>query len=83
MLKCTGCRLCAVMCLEAYRGRTNRGGRGNKMEKKFMKGNVVRRKCRFGRAAGFAGYPITPQSEIPEYLSRDSEVGGLYRAKVK
>ncbi len=49
-------------------------------EKKFMKGNeaiaeaAVRGGCRF-----FAGYPITPQNEIPEYLSwRLPEVGGAY-----
>ena len=40
------------------------------MEKRFMKGceaiaeAAVRGGCRF-----FAGYPITPQNEIPEYLS--------------
>lgn len=50
------------------------------MEKKFLKGNeaiaeaAVRAGCRF-----FAGYPITPQSEIPEYLSRRlPEVGGVF-----
>ena len=50
------------------------------MEKKFMKGNeaiaeaAVRAGCRF-----FAGYPITPQSEIPEYLVRRlPEVGGVF-----
>lgn len=50
------------------------------MEKKFMKGNeaiaeaAVRAGCRF-----FAGYPITPQNEIPEYLSRRlPEVGGAF-----
>ena len=50
------------------------------MEKKFMKGNeaiaeaAVRAGCRF-----FAGYPITPQSEIPEYLSkRLREVDGTF-----
>lgn len=50
------------------------------MEKKFMKGNeaiaeaAVRAGCRF-----FAGYPITPQSEIPEYLTkRLPEVGGVF-----
>ncbi len=49
-------------------------------EKKFMKGNeaiaeaAVRAGCRF-----FAGYPITPQNEIPEYLSwRLPEVGGAF-----
>ena len=49
-------------------------------EKRFMKGNeaiaeaAVRGGCRF-----FAGYPITPQNEIPEYLSwRLPEVGGAY-----
>ncbi len=47
-------------------------------KKRFMKGNeaiaeaAVRGGCRF-----FAGYPITPQNEIPEYLSwRLPEVGG-------
>jgi 2-oxoglutarate ferredoxin oxidoreductase subunit alpha len=50
------------------------------MEKKFMKGceaiaeAAVRGGCRF-----FAGYPITPQNEIPEYLSwRLPEVGGSF-----
>lgn len=50
------------------------------MEKKFLKGNeaiaeaAVRAGCRF-----FAGYPITPQNEIPEYLSRRlPEVGGNF-----
>lgn len=49
-------------------------------DKKFMKGNnaiaeaAVRAGCRF-----FAGYPITPQNEIPEYLSwRLPEVGGAF-----
>lgn len=50
------------------------------MSKLFMKGNeaiaeaAVRAGCRF-----FAGYPITPQNEIPEYLSkRLPEVGGAF-----
>lgn len=50
------------------------------MERKFMKGNeamaeaAVRAGCRF-----FAGYPITPQNEIPEYLSRRMPaVGGVF-----
>ena len=50
------------------------------MEKRFMKGceaiaeAAVRAGCRF-----FAGYPITPQNEIPEYLSwRLPEVGGAF-----
>lgn len=49
-------------------------------EKHLMKGNeaiaeaAVRGGCRF-----FAGYPITPQNEIPEYLSwRLPEVGGTF-----
>ena len=48
--------------------------------KKLMKGNeaiaeaAVRGGCRF-----FAGYPITPQNEIPEYMSwRLFEVGGQF-----
>ncbi len=50
------------------------------MEKKLLTGNeaiaegAVRAGCRF-----FAGYPITPQSEILEYLSRRMpEVGGTF-----
>lgn len=50
------------------------------MEKVFMKGceaiaeAAIRAGCRF-----FAGYPITPQNEIPEYLSRRlPEVGGAF-----
>ncbi len=50
------------------------------MAKVLMKGNeaiaeaAVRAGCRF-----FAGYPITPQNEIPEYLSwRLPEVGGVF-----
>lgn len=50
------------------------------MAKLFMKGNeaigeaAVRGGVRF-----FAGYPITPQSELPEYLSwRLPEVGGTF-----
>lgn len=50
------------------------------MERVFMKGceaiaeAAIRAGCRF-----FAGYPITPQNEIPEYFSRRMpEVGGVF-----
>lgn len=50
------------------------------MEKVFMKGTeviaeaAIRAGCRF-----FAGYPITPQSEVTEYMSwRQDEVGGRF-----
>ena len=50
------------------------------MAKKLMKGCVavaeaaIRGGCRF-----FAGYPITPQSDIPEYLSAHlPDVGGTF-----
>lgn len=50
------------------------------MEKKFLKGSeavaeaAVRAGCRF-----FAGYPITPQNELPEYMSaRLPQVGGHF-----
>jgi len=50
------------------------------MSRVFMKGceamaeAAVRSGCRF-----FAGYPITPQNEIPEYMSRRlPEVGGVF-----
>ncbi len=49
-------------------------------ERVLMRGNhaivegVIYAGCRF-----FAGYPITPQNEIPEYMSvRMSEVGGVF-----
>jgi len=49
-------------------------------ERKLFKGNeavaeaAVRAGCRF-----FFGYPITPQNEIPEYMSRRlPEVGGVF-----
>ena len=50
------------------------------MARTFMKGSeavaeaAVRAGCRF-----FAGYPITPQNEVPEYFSRRlPEVGGVF-----
>ena len=50
------------------------------MAKILMKGNEA-----FGKAAieagcrYFFGYPITPQSELPEYLSRElPKVGGAF-----
>ncbi len=50
------------------------------MSKKLMKGNValaeaaLRAGCRF-----YAGYPITPQSEIPEYFAAHiSDLGGTF-----
>ncbi|MDH5447535.1 MAG: 3-methyl-2-oxobutanoate dehydrogenase subunit VorB [Candidatus Bathyarchaeota archaeon] len=50
------------------------------MKKKFMTGNeaiaeaAIQAGCRH-----FFGYPITPQSEIPEYMSkRLPEIGGVY-----
>lgn len=49
-------------------------------EKMLMKGNdavaagAIRAGCRF-----FAGYPITPQNEVPEYMSRElPKVGGTF-----
>jgi len=50
------------------------------MEKLLMKGNeavgaaAIKAGCRF-----FFGYPITPQNEIPEYMSREMpKVGGVF-----
>ena len=50
------------------------------MKKVFMKGceaiaeAAVRAGCRF-----YAGYPITPQNEIPEYMARrQPQVGGKF-----
>jgi len=49
-------------------------------EKKLMKGNeafalaAIRSGCRF-----YFGYPITPQNEIPEYMSRElPKIGGAF-----
>lgn len=49
-------------------------------EKVLMKGNealaegAIRAGCRF-----FAGYPITPQNEVPEYMSwRQEDMGGAF-----
>ena len=49
-------------------------------EKIFMKGSeaiaeaAIRAGCRF-----FAGYPITPQNEVPEYFARRMpQVGGIF-----
>ena len=50
------------------------------MEKLLMKGNeavgaaAIKAGCRY-----FFGYPITPQNEIPEYMSRElPKVGGIF-----
>ncbi len=50
------------------------------MEKRLMKGNeafaiaAIRGGCRF-----YFGYPITPQNEIPEYMSRElAKAGGRF-----
>lgn len=50
------------------------------MEKKLMKGNeaiaeaAIRAGCKF-----YAGYPITPQTELPEYLAKNFEnTGGVF-----
>lgn len=50
------------------------------MEKKFMKGcEALAEAAVRGGVRFFAGYPITPQNEIPEYLSwRLPEVGGVF-----
>ncbi|MDD7016433.1 MAG: 3-methyl-2-oxobutanoate dehydrogenase subunit beta, partial [Firmicutes bacterium] len=49
-------------------------------EKRLMKGNeafaiaAIRNGCRF-----YFGYPITPQNEIPEYMSRElNKAGGQF-----
>lgn len=53
---------------------------GLKMEQKLMKGNeaiaeaAIRAGCKF-----YAGYPITPQTELPEYLAKYFEkAGGVF-----
>lgn len=43
------------------------------MAKKMMKGNEAMAKAALeGGADAFFGYPITPQSELPEYLAREA-----------
>ena len=52
-------------------------GKEGIMERQFLKGNeavaeaAILAGCRF-----FAGYPITPQNEIPEYMSRRMPAAG-------
>ena len=53
---------------------------GKKIKKILMRGNevlaeaAVEAGCRF-----YAGYPITPQNEVPEYMSqRMPEAGGIF-----
>ena len=50
------------------------------MPKKLMKGcNAIAEAAILGGCRFFAGYPITPQSEIPEYLAEHlPEVGGTF-----
>ncbi len=50
------------------------------MTKKLMKGNeVIGEAAINGGCRYFFGYPITPQNEVPEYLSkRLPEVGGMF-----
>lgn len=50
------------------------------MSRKFLKGNeAVAEAAVLGGCRFFAGYPITPQNEIPEYLSdRLPQVGGNF-----
>lgn len=50
------------------------------MGRKFLKGNeAVAEAAVLGGCRFFAGYPITPQNEIPEYLSdRLPQVGGAF-----
>ena len=49
------------------------------MAKTLMKGNeaiaeaAILAGCRF-----YFGYPITPQNQIPEYISRMPQVGGTF-----
>ncbi len=67
----------------AWYNDTNSGRKRNYMPKKktlLMKGNealaeaAIRAGCRF-----YAGYPITPQNEIPEYMARRMpEVEGIF-----
>jgi 2-oxoglutarate ferredoxin oxidoreductase subunit alpha len=69
------------MCYNLNVARNARGVK-TRMRKKlsFRKGNeaiaeaAIRAGCRF-----YAGYPITPQNEIPEYMARRMpEVGGVF-----
>lgn len=50
------------------------------MERKFLKGNeAVAEAAVLGGCRFFAGYPITPQNEIPEYLAeRLPQAGGAF-----
>ena len=79
---CTGCelcfRICPDFCFEVYRGAD--GGGGVMSERRvLMEGShaiaeaAIQAGCRF-----YAGYPITPSTEILEYMSfRQPQVGGV------
>ena len=46
---------------------------------KLMKGNeaIAHAAIRYG-VDGYFGYPITPQTEIPEYMSARGDIGNPY-----
>ncbi len=79
---CIACNFCAYVCpmpQSPYIRKLTRK-EYSRMSKHFIKGNeaiaeaAVRAGCRF-----YAGYPITPQSEVPEILSvRLPQVGGNF-----
>ena len=54
--------------------------KGTLKEKVLMKGNeAIAEAAIRGGCRAFFGYPITPQNEIPEYMSaRMPEVGGVF-----
>ena len=71
---------CARTVPSIYTGLNRRSKEMSTSEKRLMKGNeafaiaAIRSGCRF-----YFGYPITPQNEIPEYMSRElSKVGGSF-----
>ena len=81
--RCKGCGYCVDECPKkaiSFTGHMSEKGYDTIQAKELMKGNealaeaAIRAGCRF-----YSGYPITPQTEILEYLSwRMDEVGGTF-----
>ena len=77
---CIGCAACARTCPDVVISKVREDGGTSKMALTLMKGSeaIAEAAIRAG-ARYFFGYPITPQTEIPEYMSaRMPEVGGCF-----
>ncbi len=78
--ECIGCASCALMCPDGVINVYTEKEAAKMKEKKLIKGNeafamaAINAGCRY-----YFGYPITPQNEIPEFMSRElAKVGGAF-----